>query len=84
VEAGAPADFVLWDLERPSTAPVYDPLAAIIYSADARSVLHSMVAGKWVKKDGEVLLDIDGIVARAAERSAGILRKGKGKTKLAF
>ncbi len=84
VEAGAPADFVLWDLSRPSTSPVHDPLAAIIYSADARNVLHSMVAGKWVKKDGRVLLDIDLIVARAAERSAGMLRKGKGKTKLEF
>ncbi|PKL07507.1 MAG: hypothetical protein CVV51_13770 [Spirochaetae bacterium HGW-Spirochaetae-7] len=84
IEAGAPADFVLWDLSRPSTAPVYDPLAAIIYSADARNVLHSMVAGSWVKKDGKVLLDIDGIVARASERAAGILRKGKGETKLAF
>ncbi|MDX9899014.1 MAG: amidohydrolase family protein [Spirochaetia bacterium] len=84
IEAGAPADIVLWDLRRPNTFPAYNPLAALVYSADASNVKHSMVAGVWVKKDGKLFLDVDAIVARAAERAAGILRKGKGKTDLAF
>jgi 5-methylthioadenosine/S-adenosylhomocysteine deaminase len=84
IEAGAPADLVLWDLRKPNTAPVYDPLASLIYSADARNALHSMVAGRWIKKDGELKLDVEAIVARAVERAAGILRKGKGKTNLEF
>ncbi|MBU1081231.1 MAG: amidohydrolase family protein, partial [Spirochaetes bacterium] len=84
IEAGAPADLVLWDLRRPNTFPAYDPLAALLYSADASNARHSMVAGRWVKRDGELLLDVEAIVARAGERAAGILRKGKGKTDLAF
>lgn len=84
IEAGAPADLVLWNLRRSNTAPVYDPLAAIIYSADARNVEHSMVAGRWIKRDGLARMDTEAIVARALERCAGILRKGKGSTDLAF
>lgn len=84
IEAGAPADLVLWNLNRANTAPVYNPLAAIIYSADARNVEYSMVAGRWLKRDGRVQMDGGAIVARALERAQGILRKGKGSTKLAF
>jgi len=84
IVAGAPADLVLWNLRRSNTAPVYDPLAAIIYSADARNVEHSMVAGRWIKRDGLARIDTEAIVARALEHAAGILRKGKGSTNLAF
>lgn len=84
IEAGAPADLLLWNLRRANTAPLYDPLAAIIYSADARNIEHSMVAGRWIKRHGLVQMDAEAIVARALERAAGILRKGKGRTKLAF
>lgn len=84
IEAGAPADLVLWNLNRANTAPVYNPLAAIVYSADARNVEHSMVAGRWLKRDGRVQIDNEAIVARALERAQGILRKGKGSTKLVF
>lgn len=83
-EAGAPADLVLWNLNRANTAPVYNPLASIMYSADARNVEHSMVAGRWLKRDGRVQMDSKAIVARALERAQGILRKGKGSTRLAF
>lgn len=84
IEAGAPADIALWDLRRPNTFPAYDPLAALIYSADAGNVRHSMVAGRWLKKDGALTMDVGAVVERAAERAAGILRKGKGKTDLEF
>ncbi len=84
IEPGAPADLVLWDLRRPNTAPAYDPIAAILYSADASNVRHSMVAGRWVKRDGALAMDVEAVTARAMERAAGILRKGKGKTSLAF
>ncbi len=84
IEEGSPADLVLWDLRRANTYPVYDPLAALIYSADARNAVHTMAAGRWLKKDGVVTLDLDAIIAKAGERAAGILRKGKGTTKLVF
>lgn len=81
---GAPADFLVWSLRKPNTFPVYNPLAAIIYSSDSTNVLHSVIDGHFVKRDGKLLLDVGGIVARAGERAQGILAKGKGKTSLAF
>jgi 5-methylthioadenosine/S-adenosylhomocysteine deaminase len=85
LEAGSPADLVLWDLDRPNAFPVHDPLAAIVYSADSSNVRHSMVAGRWLKRDGGlVAVDAEAVVAKARERAAGILRKGKGKTALEF
>lgn len=81
---GAPADFAVWDLEMPHTAPVYNPLAAIIYSSDARNVRHTIVAGGFLKRDGRLVGDAAGLALRAAERASGILKKGKGKTKLVF
>ena len=84
IRAGAPADLVLWDLRRPGTWPVYNPLAAIVYSADASNVHSSMVAGHWVKKDGTLCIDTDTLLTRASQRAAGILCRGKGRTSLAF
>jgi hypothetical protein len=43
-----------------------------------------MINGQFVKKDGNVNLDLDEIKKHALERVQGILRKGKGKTKLVF
>jgi len=84
IEPGAPADLLLWDLRRPNTAPAYDPVAAILYSADASNVRRSMIAGRWVKRDGVLALDVASVVERAARRAAGVIAKGKGKTNLAF
>jgi 5-methylthioadenosine/S-adenosylhomocysteine deaminase len=84
LEAEAPADFLVWDLRKPNSFPVYDPLAAIIYSSDARNVLHSVIDGRFVKRDGKLLLDVDGIVERAGSCARGILERGKGRTSLVF
>lgn len=50
------ADLVVWDLATCHTWPVYDPLAAIIYSADARNVRDVLVEGEFKKKAGKVLI----------------------------
>ncbi len=56
VAPGYNADLVVWDLSMAHTWPVYDPLAAIIYSADARNVRDVLVGGDFKKKDGKVLV----------------------------
>ncbi|MBQ2106306.1 MAG: amidohydrolase family protein, partial [Lachnospiraceae bacterium] len=38
VEVGYEADLVVWDLKRVNTFPVYNPLTALLYSADASNV----------------------------------------------
>jgi 5-methylthioadenosine/S-adenosylhomocysteine deaminase len=47
---GMAADVTIVDLDRPHTLPVYDPAAALVYSARADDVLYTIV-------DGRVLLD---------------------------
>ena len=81
---GSPADFVVWNLDLPNTAPAYNPLASLIYSSDARNAEHVIIAGEFVKQDGQLKLDTKEIVREAKERARGILQKGKGSTKLVF
>lgn len=54
VEAGMAADLVVWDLAQCNTAPVTDPLAALIYSADRGNVRHVLVDGRFLKRDGRL------------------------------
>ncbi len=84
LEEGAPADLVVWDLRQPHTAPVYNPLASLLYSADARNVLYVMAAGEFLKESGSLNADVSGAVRDASERARFILRRGRGETKLLF
>lgn len=84
LKVGCKADLLFWNLDHINTLPVYNPLASIIYSAGAENITHSMIGGKFVKKDGKLLLDVEDIKKEARERAAVILAKGKGGSKLAF
>ncbi len=84
VQEGAAADLLFWDLDNILTLPVYNPLGAILYSAGADQIVHSMIDGQFVKKNGRVNLDLDEIRNSAKKRADLILKKGKGKTKLLF
>ena len=81
---GAAADLNIWDLDTPSTAPLYNPLAAILYSADHTNIRHTLVDGRFVKRDGALLLDTHAILAEASRCAAAIGRRGKGESKLYF
>jgi len=84
IRENASADLLFWDLNRVNTLPVYNPLASIIYSSSPENIVHSMIDGKFVKKEGKVNLDLNEIMGHAKERAEAILKKGKGKTKLIF
>lgn len=84
ITPGSPADFVVWNLDLPNTAPAYSPLASLIYSSDARNAEHVVIAGEFVKQDGQLKLDTKEIIREAKERVRGILQKGRGSTKLVF
>lgn len=81
---GAAADLCFWDLNTVHTAPLYNPLAAIVYSADSRNLRHVMAAGKFVKKDGRLLADTDVVLENAARCAKEISIRGKGESKLYF
>lgn len=84
LKPGYGADLIVWDINMINTLPVYNPLAAIIYSADARNIRHVMVDGKWVKKDGDVNMPLDSIRGEILNRVDNLLKRGKGKAMLYF
>lgn len=84
VEEGYDADLLIWDLNRINTLPLYNPLASIIYSSGPENIVHSMVCGRFVKKDGRVLMDTDYIVKNVQKHAANILKKGRGESKIRY
>ncbi len=85
IEAGYSADFNLFDLSLCSTSPNYNPLAAILYSVQpAAHITDTIVRGKFVKKDGKLLLDEKEISQQASRCAKEIYVRGKGKSELHF
>lgn len=66
IKAGNRADLVVYDLDKPHLQPVFDALANVLYAAQANDVCMTMVDGKVLYKDGELLtIDIEKVVAEA-------------------
>ena len=84
LEPGAAADLIFWDLDTVQTAPLYNPLAAILYSADSRNIRHVMAAGAFVKRDGRLCLDTAPLLQNAARCAREISVRGKGVSRLYF
>ncbi len=67
------------------TWPVYDPLAAIIYSADARNVRDVLVGGDFKKKDGKVLVYDDRLLFDEANRiKERLVSRGAGTARVRY
>lgn len=64
LEAGKQADFCVVSLAGLPQQPVYDVYAALVFSANARDVIFTAVAGKPIYEDGAVLT-VDEEKARA-------------------
>ena len=75
VETGKWADLCCVDLARPSTWPVYDPVAQLVYAAGRSQVEDVWVAGRRMVADGRLArMDEAAIMARAGawgDRIAG-------------
>lgn len=82
LEVGKQADIILVDMRRPHNAPVHDPVAALVYSAQGADVTHVMVAGDLRVRDGQVtFLDECALVNDVQERAeacAARVRRGAG------
>jgi cytosine/adenosine deaminase-related metal-dependent hydrolase len=55
LEPGKQADLIRVSLAAPRMQPVYDPYAALVFSAMAPDVRDTMVAGRWLMRDRTVL-----------------------------
>ena len=52
---GLAADLIRISVEGPRMQPLYDPYAALVFSAQPADVRDVMVAGRWLMRDRELL-----------------------------
>lgn len=68
LEVGKLADIIVVDTKAPNMVPVYNPYSALVYSANAANVRHTIVDGKILMKDRNMLtVDEDAIRKEALE-----------------
>ncbi len=85
IEVGYSADLNIFDLNDVSCMPLYNPLAAIIYSASAKgNITDVLINGEFIKKDGELQLDYKTITLNASDCAKEIYKRGRGKSDLSF
>lgn len=84
VEEGYSADLVVWDLGNIQTMPVYNPITTLLYSSGASNVHHNIINGKFVKRDGKLIIDQTEVLREVKSRATAIMKRGKGDTKLVF
>jgi len=80
VEVGVEADLVIWDLKKVNTFPVYNPLTALLYSADAANARYTMVKGNFLKYDGKLTcVNEEELLADVKRAHEILMKRGKGK-----
>ena len=85
IEKGYSADFNIFDLSRCNTAPLYNPLAAILYSAQpAINITDTIIHGEFVKRSGKLVMNEKEVIEHASECAREIYQRGKGESKLYF
>lgn len=84
MKKGAPADLVIWDLFEPDTFPFYHPISGILYSSNSTNVKYTMVAGKFLKYNGELKLNVKELMKEGTRLQTELLQRGKGKAEIYF
>jgi len=76
---GRRADIVLVDLSGPHTQPVHDLAATLVHSARSSDVRTTIVDGRVLMRDRELLtIDVPGVVRELGERMPALLDRSHG------
>lgn len=74
IKIGNRADLIVFDLDNPNMQPAFDPLANALYAANASDICLTMVDGKVLYKNGELLtIDIEKATAEARRSQARVI-----------
>ncbi|MER7373160.1 amidohydrolase [Streptomyces lanatus] len=77
---GRRADIILIDLTGPHTQPVHDLAATLVHSARSSDVRTTIVDGRVLMRDRELLtIDVPGVVRELGERMPALLDRGHGR-----
>ncbi len=78
IEVGKRADLILVDLNRPHLRPLFDPAAAMVYSAQASDVTLVMVDGRILMEEGSLTtMDEDQVIARGERAAFDLVKRGE-------
>jgi 5-methylthioadenosine/S-adenosylhomocysteine deaminase len=78
LEVGKQADVIIVDAAQPHLAPRHDPVALLVYSAQAADVCTVLVDGQILMEDRVLTtLDEDSLLALATEQTHGLLRRAQ-------
>ncbi|MGD8232921.1 amidohydrolase [Vibrio sp. TRT 1302] len=75
LEVGKLADIIVVDTKAPNMVPVYNPYSALVYSANSANVRHSIVDGKLLMKDRNMLTVDEAAIRQEAIEFTKIVRK---------
>lgn len=76
IEPGKWADLACFDLARPNSQPVYDPLSQLVYATRSNQVSDVWVAGRHQVDGGKLNgIDVDGLLGRSREWQQRISRE---------
>ncbi len=84
IKEGYDADLLIWDINKPNTFPVYDPLTSIIYSSDSDNIKCTMVRGEFLKFNGKLKSDIPDVLKHVKSIQENMIQRGKGKSKVEY
>ncbi|GAA1429815.1 amidohydrolase [Streptomyces thermospinosisporus] len=80
IAPGRHADIVLVDLTGPHTQPVHDLAATLVHSARASDVRTTIVDGRVLMRDRELLtIDVPAVVRELQERLPALVDRGHGR-----
>ncbi|MGQ7949650.1 amidohydrolase, partial [Providencia huashanensis] len=75
LEEGKLADIIVIDTKSPNMVPMYSPYAALVYGANGSNVRHTIVDGKLLMKDRQLLTANEGAIIAEAQDFANQVRK---------
>jgi 5-methylthioadenosine/S-adenosylhomocysteine deaminase len=76
LEVGKQADVIMLDLAQPHLAPRHDPVALLVYSAQAADVCTVLVDGRILLEDRALTtLDQESLLTQAAEQTRSLVRR---------
>ncbi|MBM9511327.1 amidohydrolase family protein [Desulfogranum marinum] len=76
LEVGKKADCIVIDLDQPHLTPLYNPVSHLVYAARGGDVIHSVINGRVVMEDRQLLtLDENAIIRKIQEMALGISKQ---------
>ncbi|MCG9534785.1 amidohydrolase [Providencia huaxiensis] len=75
LEAGKLADIIVIDTKSPNMVPMYSPYASLVYGANGANVRHTIVDGKVLMQDRQLLTADEGTIIKEAQDFANKVRE---------